>query len=100
MENIKLTEKLNKKIAELESENKMLLIKIEKYEKILDDAEKAKNRYDEALEECKKLSERYKEAVDLAMQSKKDYTDMMKKEVENFRKKSAGLLKSTRKQYT
>lgn len=90
--NITLVEKLNKKIAELETANKMLITKVQKYKKIIDEAEKAKTEYQECLKACRELSATYAEAVKEARQAKHDLTEQMEKEIANFRKHSRMLL--------
>lgn len=91
--NTTLIEKLNKRIAELETANKMLITKVQKYEKIIEEAEKAKTEYQECLKACRELSATYAEAVKEARQSKHDLTEQMEKEIANFKRHSNMLLK-------
>lgn len=88
-----LVEKLNRRIAELETANKMLITKVQKYEKIIDEAEKAKTEYQECLKACRELSATYAEAVKEARQAKHDLTEQMEKEIANFKRHSNMLLK-------
>lgn len=88
-----LVEKLNRRIAELETANKMLITKVQKYEKIIDEAEKAKTEYKECLKACRELSATYAEAVKEARQAKHDLTEQMEKEIANFKRHSNMLLK-------
>lgn len=91
--NITLVEKLNKRIAELETANKMLIAKVQKYEKIIAETEKAKTEYQECLKACRELSATYAEAVKEARQAKHDLTEQMEKEIANFKRHSNMLLK-------
>lgn len=95
--NTKLIEKLNHRIAELEAENKSLIAKVTKYEKIIDETTKAKTEYEKCLKSCRELSATYAEAVKEARQAKRELTEQMEKEIANFRKHSRMLLKDAPK---
>ena len=90
--NTKLIEKLNHRISELETENKSLIAKVQKYEAIIDETGKAKTKYEECLKSCRELSATYAKAVKEARQVKRNLTEQMEKEIANFRKHSRILL--------
>lgn len=97
MKKNKLTIKLNRRIAELENENKKLIIQLRKYEAIIDEAAKAKEKYEESLKACRELSATYIAEIQKARQAKRDFADTMEREIANFRKHSRMLLKDADK---
>ena len=89
-------EKYQRKINELEKKNKLLIEKVQQYESIMTETEKAKKSYEKCIKECRKLSATYAEAIKEARQVKRDLTEQMEKEIANFRRHSRMLLKDTK----
>lgn len=92
MENKTLVQKLNSQITELKSDNKSLITKVRKYESIIEDTAKAKKKYEAELKSCRKLAAAYTEAIKEAQKTKRDLTEQMEKEIQNFRKQSRKIL--------
>ena len=94
--NTKLIEKLNHRISELETENKFLIAKVQKYEAIIDETAKAKTKYEECSKACRELSAEYISSIKKARETKHNLEEQMEKEIANFRKHSRMLLKDTK----
>lgn len=92
MENKTLVQKLNSQITELKADNKALMAKVRKYESIIEDTAKAKKNYETELQACRKLAASYTEAIKEAQKTKRDLTEQMEKEIQNFRKQSKKIL--------
>ena len=92
MENKTLVQKLNSQITELKADNKALTAKVRKYESIIEDTAKAKKNYETELQACRKLAVAYTEAIKEAQKTKRDLTEQMEKEIQNFRKQSKKIL--------
>ena len=92
MENKTLVQKLNSQITELKADNKALTEKVRKYESIIEDTAKAKKNYETELKACRKLAAAYTEAVKEAQKTKRDLTEQMEKEIQDFRKQSKKIL--------
>lgn len=92
MENKTLVQKLNSQIAELKSDNKSLMAKVRKYEFVIEDTAKAKKKYEAELKSCRKLAAAYTDAIKEAQKTKRDLTEQMEKEIQNFRKQSKKIL--------
>lgn len=92
MENKTLVQKLNSQIAGLKADNKSLMAKVRKYESIIEDTDKAKKKYEAELKSCRKLAAAYTEAIKEAQKTKRDLTEQMEKEIQNFRKQSKKIL--------
>lgn len=92
MENKTLVQKLNSQIAELKADNKSLMAKVRKYESIIEDTAKSKKNYETELKACRKLATAYTEAIKEAQKTKRDLTEQMEKEIQDFRKQSKKIL--------
>lgn len=53
---------------------------------------KTKKNYETELKSCRKLAAAYTEAIKEAQKTKRDLTDQMEKEIQNFRKQSKKIL--------
>lgn len=91
-----LVEKLNEKIAKLTATNNMLVAKVQYYESIIAETEKAKAEYERNIQECRKLSKKYIEAEKEIQKIQQELTEQMQQEITDFKKNSATLLKGAR----